>query len=169
MSDEQTLPTRAATLLVSDLKQERYENNQFVVVLPEGMGMPEVLKPGFWKNCCLKMKLLDTIKVVPNDGTWMAELMVRSVSRTEAVMGVINYVDFSKQVIPGAVSVSASEDLQVIYTGLKRKWAIFKMRESQDVNGQPVKKKDGEPLKDSFDTKEQAQAYLNDQLKSRAA
>ena len=73
------------------LKEADYQRKVFHVVLEAGTGLDEVLAPNFWVHNTSRLKPLQKIEVLANDGSWYAELIVRSVSRAAAKVAVITH------------------------------------------------------------------------------
>lgn len=71
------------------LKEADYQRKVFHVVLEAGTSLDDVLEPNFWVHNTSRLKPLQKVEVVAHDGSWYAELMVRSVSRAAAKVAVI--------------------------------------------------------------------------------
>lgn len=85
-----------------------------------GTVISDVLKPEYWASVANKLRPFDRIEVTPEDSTWWAELMVRSVSSKSVVVHLLMKVDFAKAETPPA---DAALPYEIDYTPAT-KWRV---------------------------------------------
>jgi len=73
------------------LREADYQRKVFHVVLEANTTLDDVLSPEFWVHNTSRLKAMQKIEVLAQDGSWYAELIVRSVSRVTAKVAVITY------------------------------------------------------------------------------
>lgn len=71
------------------LREADYARRVYHVVLEANTALDDVLDPNFWIHNTSRLKPLQKIEILAHDGSWYAELMVRSVSRASAKVSVI--------------------------------------------------------------------------------
>lgn len=76
------------------LKEAEYRRTVFEIVLDPGTEFDDVLKPAFWAHVARRLKPRNRIEVHAADGSWYAELMVRSASHVSAFVSPVHHVTF---------------------------------------------------------------------------
>lgn len=118
---------------------------------PSGVELDDVLKPECWAHITRNLIFGSKVEVFAADGTWYAEMIVRSVGKTEAVMGMLSHVKFGATVSP--IVEDAQHEIRMRGP---RKWSI-------------IRKSDGAVIKEDIDTREQAEIALRNHMKALAA
>jgi hypothetical protein len=77
------------------LKDTEYFRKSFTILLERGTTLDDVLKPTYWVNVGMRLKPLQQIFVHPDDGTWYAELIVRSATPRSARVSVVHHKEFT--------------------------------------------------------------------------
>ncbi len=116
-----------------------------------GISIDEVLKPEYWSHVAKSLRPGYVVFVTAADMSWRAELMVRDVTRNEALMGVVSHVKFG-----AAVDLDVDEmPYELKWRGPARKFSV-------------LRKTDGDILKDEFPTKELASEWAKNHMKAMA-
>lgn len=133
------------------LPAEHY-NRIYSVFLPPEAAMEEITAPGFWANVAKELRAGDEIKVMAEDMTWRAVLLIRAVGRVEAMVHVLAY-----DVMGEAATVSAVDcPYAVKWRGPARKWSVIR-KDTQDV------------VKEDFPAQEAAGRWITDHMKAMAS
>jgi hypothetical protein len=132
-------------------KEASAVRNIWVVTPEDGMTMDDVVKGEFWAHIGDKLRPMDRIEVLPDNGSFFAELIVRSCGRQYANVQVLRHVEFDK-----AEDRSPSEQFEVQWKGPHHKHAVVRLS-------------DKTVLQNGFDNKSAALAWLSSNLNSLAA
>ena len=122
------------------------------VIVPE-LGVPYeaiVNDPAFLSHVASYLRPFDRIEVLPEDGSYFAELIVRSAGRQHAKLSELRKVDLE------AIAVDTDSRFRVAFQGAHKKHVVVRTR-------------DNTPLQGGFDTAESAYAWLLANVKSLAA
>lgn len=111
-----------------------------------GTKVEDLADPTFWANIAEQLKPNDRIEVIPEDGAFFAELIVRSCNRLSATTFPLRIIDLSP-----AGAVAEDPEFDVVFRG-PRKFCI-------------VRRADKVPVIEDIDTKELAFRELSDYLK----
>ena len=128
-----------------------YINNEWSVIPDDGTPFEDVLVPVYWTNVARKLKPGDIIKVHAPDGTYFAELYVRTSSRLEASVVVLRKMDFDA----ADEAPPISDDLMVKFRNHRAGWGI-------------IRASDKSVMRDGFQTREAADMWLRDRRKAAA-
>lgn len=126
--------------------------NVWSVIPEEGTSLEDVMKAEYWSHNAHLMRPNDRIHVDAEDGSWVATLFVRSVTRLSANVALISKTEFA------AVDVSSvEEDFIAKWKGPINKWSVVKSSDHAAI------------LQHGFDTKDDALKFIADNAKSLAA
>lgn len=121
-------------------------------IVPEhGTEFDEILKPSYWAHVAKQLRITDRIEVHAEDGCYFAELIVRDAGNLFASVGVLRKIDLDT-----VKSGNAEAGYDVAWKGPHRKFAVIRLSDDAIV-------------KDGFDAKPAALAWLAGNLKSLAA
>lgn len=112
----------------------------------------EILAPGYWANVAKTLAIGDEIKVIAEDMTWRMVLLVRAVSRLEAVVYVLAHDTMGQ----AADATGADVPYATKWRGPARKWSV-------------ILKKDGSVVKEDFQIEEEAKKWIGSHMKAMAA
>ena len=119
----------------------------------QGVSLEDVMQPSYWVHVTKKLHKTDRIEVIPEDGSWYAELMVLSVEAIYAKVILLKYLNLAEE----AAKISApAQEYFVKYGNNTSKHRI-------------IRKSDNKVLKEGFNTAAEATQYLDDHLKQVAA
>lgn len=146
-----------AKLIGGKMQPAEYLRNTWRVTLPAEVKYAEIFVPSFWANVASKFVRGDIIEVWPEDGSWFATLIVRVSARTHAIVGELRYVNFNVPEsatplpggeIPEGTAPTGVNPPTVEWKGPKLKWAVIRH--------------DGEYMKDGFESKTDAQKWVDE-------
>ena len=136
----------SAKLLADRLKLAEHARQLHRVSPDEGTTFNEVLEPAYWVHVGSKLIVGDKVEIMPKDGAWYAEAVVVSCSRVHARIAPVVYKQFFEQKAP-AKEGDSKEPLEVSFKGPQRKWSV-------------IRTKDKTYVKEGFDTREDASAWM---------
>jgi hypothetical protein len=124
------------------LRDADYRRSLYQVVLEPGPTYDDLLKPAFWAHVSGKLKVRDRIEVHAHDGSWYAELIVCSSSRTATTVAPLRKVDLTAV----ADAAANTDGVEIKHRGFA-KWSA-------------IRKSDKAVLVEGLDTKEEVAAWL---------
>lgn len=129
----------------------------FAVTPEHGTDFDDLLKPDYWAHVAQQMRIGSVIEVRPEDGSYYAELFIRDCGRLWAKVAVLRKIDFADA---AAESLEAEDpSFSVAWHGPHAKHVVFRMKPG---GGKEI-------LRDGFDTKDAASAWLSQHLMALAA
>lgn len=135
----------------SRVKLAEYARQRHHVVPEDGTKFEDLQKEEYWAAVAYMFEPCDIIEVHAEDGTYYAELYVRACSRNWAKVAVLNKVDLG----PVTAKITRQE-FEAAWKGPSRKFSV-------------IRTSDGEIIRDSFDTREQAEEYIRNHVKALTA
>lgn len=135
---------------ITSLQSQEIGRNVWVKRLTEETAKEDLLKPTFWAHVARTLRPFDRIEVMAHDGSWYAELIVRSTTSLDATVGLIKFTEFVEPPVSGA------DDYDVVWKGPAAKFCIIRIEDKVRV-------------KDGFENKELAAAWLALSPELRAA
>jgi hypothetical protein len=139
------------TIKPSDMQLAEQKRAVWQAFAPPECCPEDLLRPESWAHVARKVEPFSRIEVLAEDGTWWAEYMILLVGPNWVKVALMRQHDFR------AVAVQASdpETLEVNYIPA-RKWRV-------------LRKSDGAVLREGLATKEEANAWKQEHLKTMAA
>lgn len=142
-------------ILAAQMKQSEYHRTCWSVTPDAGAKLEEVLAPPYWVHVNKMLRVRDHIEVMPNDQSWYAELIVRSVGPAGPVLAVLNHVEFTAKETPKAKKADKQDEddgsLYVVKFGGADKWRV-------------IRKADNEVMSKGHATREEAEAWMAQNL-----
>lgn len=132
-------------LIPNQLKQAEFARNILYAKPEANVTFEEVQKPEFWAHVAKPVKAGDRIEVVAADGSWFAELYVRSSAAQSLNVAVMRYCDFSKK-SEVEEPAKTEPEYEVKFAG-RAKWRV-------------MRKSDNAVMIEGLDTKEQAEEWI---------
>lgn len=132
------------------LREAEYRRTTWDLTAEKGVDPKAILQPSFWAHVAGRLKVGDRIEVTAFDGSWLAELIVRSkpVGRaTEAKVAMLHFHDLQKA-DKAAKELTEEEGVEVVYKGPTLKFCV-------------VRKSDKTIISERHDTREEAQAVID--------
>jgi hypothetical protein len=152
MSDKiAQLPKHAPKLHAGRFSLAETVRQPYFVRPEEGTKPEALLEPQYWAHVAPKLRPLDEITAVPDGGAWYARYLVLYATTNEAKVHLLEKV---------ALSEAAPADLASAY---ESKWR------GPSAKFGVVNKDTKEVVKDGFETKDQADAFLAQHVKALAA
>ena len=71
-------------LLSKQLQQVAFHHNEWCADVEAGIQVERILNPDFWAHVATKLKRGDIIRVIPQDMSWFAELLVAGSTKVAA-------------------------------------------------------------------------------------
>lgn len=142
-------------ILAAQMKQSEFHRTCWSVTPDAGAKLEEVLAPHYWAHVNKMLRVRDHIEVMPNDQSWYAELIVRSVGPAGPVLAILNHVEFTVKEAPKvkkAEKVEAESDgPYVVKFGGADKWRV-------------IRKVDNEVMSKGHANREEAEAWVAQNL-----
>ncbi len=152
MADQ--LRTRAPKITLNDFASPaEHVRNTHHAKPQSGVTIEHLLEPAYWAHVAGKMHALDEITVNPLDGGYYAVLQVRSCSKLEAVVEVLQYKEFKPL---SRHAQQPGKEFLTRYGSPASGWQVIRASDKQVV-------------KDSFIDEASAQQWLNGHLQTMAA
>lgn len=138
-----TMQVSPARLQVSD-----YEMTTFTLTVEKGTTKEDLINPAFWAHIAVKFRPWDLIYVRSDEGTFFAEYLVLSCGRNWAQVKEKSYMNLTSSDV-SLTQAAAQDGYKVEWKGPHVKFAV-------------IRNSDSAKIKDSFQTKEEAQTWLSD-------
>jgi len=119
----------------------------------EGTPFEDLLKPEYWAHVAQKLRPHTLIKVVPEDGSYWAELLVLSCDRLWAKVFVLRHHDLTAVVEDSEATASRLAEFDIQWKGPVKKHVV-------------IRKSDSTAVADGIQTKGEAQLWLDNHLKT---
>lgn len=131
------------------IKQAEFARVVHYATPDAGTTVEQMMKPEFWANVAEKIKTGDRIEVVPVDGSYFVEFIVRLSSRNSVVVFPLRIVPLEQNA--AALSEDEDPDFYVKWRG-GAKFCV-------------MRKSDNTPVIENIETKEQAFREMSDYIK----
>ena len=122
----------------------------FFVTVNSDVTVDDLKRPEFWASAAWQMKNLARVTVMPDDESYVCELLVRDAGRQYAVMSVLNYVQLATD-----LKVPIDAAYEVKWRGPHAKFGVLRLADKAIVSEGHV-------------DKQAAQAWLTEHLKAFA-
>lgn len=122
------------------------KRNVHHVVLDERISYEAIFQPAVWAHVVNKLHIGDRIEIVPEDGSYLAEVLVRDVGPVSASVAELYRVEFDE-----APSLVEGSDLEPLFSR-SLKWTVRR-------------KSDGARLADNLATKQDALRWIAENTK----
>jgi hypothetical protein len=138
---------RTIMIQPSHMQLAEYERQDWVANAPEGVTPDDLKNPAFWALMSSQFKPFDRIDVRADDGSWLAEVIVKQADRNYAHVQVLNVYKLD------ATEATKDSEYEVEWTGPQKKWCVKRLS-------------DDELIKTGCDTKVAANDWLANQRKA---
>jgi len=128
----------------------------YVVVVPQGTDPRALEDPAFFSNVAFMCRASGRIFAECEDGTWIADLYIRSVGPQYVMAKILSVWDMSDYKPESELQTSEVSGYKVQWSGMYTKWRVVRLSDKAIVS------------KD-IETKELAEAWLHEHLKAIAA
>lgn len=120
-------------------KLAEYERQDWILNVPHGTEIEDVVAPEYWAHIAQKMRPYDHVEVRAEDGSWVAQMLVLGCDRNWAKVQVLNKFDLTN------VKLAFSNEAKVVpeWSGPQTKWRAKRVSDGAIVsNSQVFEKKD---------------------------
>jgi hypothetical protein len=136
-------------------KGAEYERTAYVCTVENHVTREDLTEPSYWSHVAPKLRPWDKIEVRRDDGTYYAELIVLSSARTWAKVYVSAWHNLTSTDISQTEAEGNDLEFDLKYMGPHRRFAI-------------IRKSDGAVIKDSIQTRDEAEFYRKEHIKTIA-
>lgn len=139
----------ANTLLESRVNPAGYSKQDWDVALPAKVSIEDIKKPAYWKQVAAKFNPFDTLRIIPVDNAFYAELLVLQVETgVGAVVKVKYYNDLKDE--KSEPLPSKADEFEVKWRG-GAKWSVIRKADSTVI---------AERLETEHEAKQELASYL---------
>jgi hypothetical protein len=117
-------------------RAEHYFSN-YAAVLPDGVSLDDALKPEFWAHAAGKLRQHDTIRLIPENGAFFAEVLVLSAGRGFVKVKLLHHI-----VIDQEGQSDGTDLVEVKWRGPHSKWSILRRSDGSVLKEGLVDKSD---------------------------
>lgn len=128
-----------APLTPGRLQNAAHYYASYAVVLPAGLSFEEALKPEFWAHLAGRLRQHDTIRIIPEEATYFAELLVLSAGRGFVNVKTLRHVPLGEDEID---SSNVNDLVEVKWRGPHSKWSIVRRSDGAVLKEGVVEKPD---------------------------
>jgi hypothetical protein len=125
----------------------------YTLTVSEGTEFADLLKPEYWSHIAQKLRPHTIIKVIPEDGSYWAELLVLSCDRLWAKVHVLRHHDLTEVDADPEATASRLAGFEILWKGPTKKHVV-------------IRKADGMIIAEAIQTKGEAQLWLDGHLKT---
>lgn len=115
-------------ILPSRFKQAEEIRAIWAICPEEGTQFEDILKPDYWGHISERLRPTSRVEVHPDDGSYYAEIYIRSVGKQVAQVALIRKIEFDQ-----AKASAASDDHKVVWKGPIMKWAVVRSADEKAV------------------------------------
>lgn len=155
-----TKEQRMAQLPVNTVQDAEFSYTTHAAFIPTGFTPEQLLDPGFWAVHATRFKAFDEVRARAEDGTWMARLLVLEAGRTWVRMKQLEFHSLGTQdEALTRVALRENEEAKKLYEVKHRgprAWSV-------------VRKADSQVMHEGAQTRENAERWLDEHLKTTAS
>lgn len=134
---------KAPKLLGKELKEANHVRNVWSANVPAGTRLESLSYPEFWANVSARFRPNDRIEIMPPDGAYFAEFIVRSAGPNWAHVEILRVHKF----VSAESVVNKAQSHEIKWGSPKTKFRVWRLSDKTVV-------------KDGFDTPEQAAEWV---------
>lgn len=143
MSEEQKATPQ---LDAARFKSSEYEFVLYSAVVEPNVTREQIEDPGFWSHVAAKLRPYDEIRVLRDDGTIYAKLLVLGCDRTWAKVRVLMWESLTTK----DVAQSQDADFKIEWKGPHRKHCVIRASDSEIVHDGATSKADAQVWLDNY-------------------
>lgn len=140
-----------ATLAQNRLQLSEHYSVTYAASLPGDHTLEDAQKPEYWAHSAARLRQSDMIRLIPEDGSYFAELVVVAVGKGYAKVKLLRAVDLHEAVVEDAGTALLDAPMFVKWFGPQVKFGV-------------VRKSDNERIKEGFAEKGQAERWMAEHL-----
>ena len=99
------------------------------ITVDSGVTVEDLKRPAFWASCAWRLKNMARVTVMPDDESYVCELLVRDAGRQYAVMSVLNYVQLATD-----LKVPVDAAYEVKWRGPHAKFGVLRLADKAIVS-----------------------------------
>lgn len=135
--------TESRKLIVPRFKNAEFERVIYQACPENGVTFEDVCQPEFWSHVAEKLKPMDRIEVLAEDGSYFAELLVVDAGRLFAKVAVLRFVELASLDVPEDLASTLAE-FKVEFKGPTLKHCVIRQSDKQVVQEGIQRKADAE-------------------------
>lgn len=137
---EQEVPTKAPPIMESRFGLEVEASNHYRINVPQGTPPEALMDEAYWQHVAYKLRPGDTLRCMPDNMAWELNLQVIGSGRLYAHVVKKTFYELT----PLEQAIKLPSIYKIRFLGSHHKWGV---------------ERDGNPLKDGFETEALAQRY----------
>lgn len=135
------------SLLPNRLQSGEYYRTRYTAMVEATTNIEDLLEPAYWLHVESKLRPMDTIDVLSEDGSWFVELMVTARGKGWAKVQKLREVKFDEE----ASEPAADAKVFVQWKGPHTKFAVIRKEDSVILKDKFAAKKDAQNWADSHE------------------
>lgn len=135
------------------LELAEHQRNLHVAIPEHAVKFEELANPAYWAHVAARLRIGDRIEVMPEDGSYFAELIVQDAGKQFAKVAVLRHVKLEAIEVRGE---DLSAEYEVKWMGPAKKWRV-------------MRRKDRSELRDGFATSDDATQWLRQHVRTVGA
>lgn len=140
-------------LQITRFESAEHQRNLWCAVPEAGTPFEAVLTPAYWAHISARLRPWDRIEVMPEDGSYFAELLVQDAGRLYAKVAMLRHLKLEMVEVRGE---DGGADYEIKWAGPVKKWRV-------------MRKSDKAELRDRFSTQGEASSWLAQHIKTVGA
>lgn len=130
-----------------------YMVNEWEIEVESGTTIENILNPIFWTHVAKNLCLLDEIKILTEDRTFYARVLVTGVDKQSARVFVLEYKDLTEaEAFQPSEGLAKESDYLIEYAGKTAKWRVVRLA-------------DRKTIKSGMESREEAERSMRDHIK----
>ena len=101
-------------------------NNDHTIFVDSGVSLEDLRTPDYWAHIAVHLTQHDTIRVIPDDGTWYAWLVVIQCDKNSAHIEVLQFIDLDPAVTNVGDGPAIPNTHEVKWRGRHQKWCVIR-------------------------------------------
>lgn len=139
------------TLSQNRLQLAEHYSVTYAASLPADHTLEDAQKPDYWAHSAARLRQGDLIRLIPEDGSYFAELIVTATGKGYARVKLLRSIDLHEAVAEAAGTALLDAPMFVKWFGPQVKFGV-------------VRKSDNERIKEGFSEKAQAERWMAEHL-----
>ena len=138
MAEAAVAAKRAVSINPLRMRLAEYDRQEWIVNAELGTTLEDLMQPEYWAHMAEQMKVYDHVEVRAEDESWLANLIVRRVERSAAVVHLLQFFEFTSKVQLTPVAVKH----EVQWKGPQRKFAVIRTSDAECIKDEFVSRDD---------------------------
>lgn len=142
------------------LQPAEFHRLRYAMTLPAGETLEDAMKPDYWKHCATKLKPGTIIEIVPEDGSFYAELFVKSSEATWARTALIAVTVFDEKAVKQAQAAQKAPTGQTKIPNEDKGEEHYVDWGGAQAKGRVIRLADKQVVKEGFASKAEAKVWM---------